>query len=226
MIIFAISLLCNTGRVHKSTLVSTLNSGTKPSSDRLKRVRARQCRGGGQIDIPEHSSLRLYGEVVYGKNNIGRILKMTNSQGKSKLNYVKPITFDDHTAAAYPRLVLTIEPYICNDYERQIYSRSMTPKCVDVSVVSVKFPCSLVYQTELRTYSADEHLKTCLKELSQARKSSASTSTCIRTEKSTDNSVIPSTSYEHADGRVVTEVEPVPGARSQRRRRVITYDSD
>ena len=97
---------------------------------------------------------------------------------------------------------------------------------MDVSVVSVKFPCSLVSQTELRTYSADEHLKTCLKDLSQARKSSASTSTCIRTEKSTDNSVIPSTSYEHADGRVVTEVEPVPGARSQRRRRVITYDSN
>ena len=163
-------------------------------------------------------------EVVYGKSNLGRILKMTNSQGKSKLNHVKPITFDNHTAAAYPRLVLTIEPYICNDYEGQTYSRSTTPKSVDVSENSVTFPCCLVYQTELGTHSADEHLKKCLKELSQARK--PSTSTCISTEKSTDNSVIPSVTYEHADGRVVTEVEPVPGARSKRKRRVITYDSD
>ena len=56
-------------------------------------------------------------EVVYGKSNLGRILKMTNSQGKSKLNHVKPIIFDNHTAAAYPRLVLIIERYIGNDYE-------------------------------------------------------------------------------------------------------------
>ena len=62
MIIFAISLLCNTGRVPKNTSASTLDSGTKPSSDRLKRMRARHCRGEGQTDIPEHSSLRLYGE--------------------------------------------------------------------------------------------------------------------------------------------------------------------
>ena len=196
-----------------------MNTGQKPSNDRLKRVRARHCRGGGELEHDESPSLRLYGEIVFKERRdkepqVGQTIKMTNVVARSKVNYIQPIEFTDETKKKFPCLVLTVEQYV-QQGSMSIFTNSHILK--EVSVASVLCVCHLSYDANARALMADICLQKALEVNTVQSNRNASSVASTATAQAVDCG-------SSVDGRVVLLTEPPPGSRSKRVRRAIVHD--
>lgn len=211
-----------TGKVHKSTLVSLLNSGTNVSKDRLRRVRARQTRGEGIIDTSEDPALRLYADYIFKSKKtifLGQVTRITNHQSsRCKTNYLKPILLQD-IKELFPCLQIEVTLYTRDGDRCSKSSNVKVFNTIDlISILQLEYDCVLSdYEINQSSLEVITQIEFDMHEQEQNTDNNSVVTT---------SDAVPTTSTATTEsGRVVLEVEPDPSSRSKRRRRVVVYEA-
>ena len=205
------------GKVYKSTLVTLLNTGDNLSKDRLKRVQAPTFIGSSNADsvnlshtdeIPD-DEIHLFSDILFmyrRQYQLGRFQRLYTVNGGHRTEYVRPVTLsDDSNVKAHVRVYQSLSD--------DLYS--YTDQTVDISLSAISGLISICLGDN-STY----HLSPASKERLDSLVA-ANVQTPAASSTTTAQSVSQPDDFTSSD-RVVTTVQPAPGSRSRRVRRVVT----
>ena len=218
------------GEVHKSTLISLLNSSNgQLSKDRLKRVQSLQLekekKQDNDVDVETKKEVGLFSDVAVSVKyrnggivyEIGRVERMRKPGNRGFVEYKRPISLEDQNCA---NVLLYMSMYTMENGKYVYVATSKKEVPASAAIIGVK----MQYDATKRTYSLDdsdaEELKSFIEDHNNNRKSAPKKRKTLRDQQMPD------------EGRRVASIVPnndntqeVGVRRSDRARRHVTYES-
>ena len=212
-----------TGDVFKSTVVSLLNVGDTLSKDRLKRVQGPTFITNDLSEpLLEEGEVELFSDVIFKHRNvhkIGRIQRLYTLNNNRRTEYVMPVSTTDTAVRA----------------SLQVYEKtsdnlfSYTSNTVDIPVTSISTNVNIsISDNDSQMYYLEPASLEAYQALTSADRGSSNQTTHDTSQASSSSSTVQTeilnpTVQTGIDDRMVFDVEPTPGARSKRKRRVVAY---
>ena len=200
------------GMMFKSTVVTLLNSKDMLSKDRLTRVKAASNATALPVDNVSETEVSPFSDVVLKRRStvdLGRVKRIILTKPRS-CEYTKPVSLDDPDASDLSVILKLYQLSEAN--EREYFYNGHLIETKFSNIVSL---IDLEYDSSGNVYRIDEAAHSSLTALKTRPYRARITPTLTP-------ALQPEVLQCQNTDRVVTEVLPVPGARSQRIRRAVT----